>query len=109
MTISKRLCVLIAVAVTTIVLGAGSAHAAPPRFRPPPLPEPIATWLRPPVPPAKRLADSWAVAQKSIRKSIPGQIGVSLVPVGSDAAQSFGSLKTGRAWSTFKVPVALAA
>ena len=109
MTSYKRLCVVIVVAVTAVVLGAGSAHAAPAPFRLPPLPEPIATWLRPPVPPAKRLADSWAVAQKSIRKATPGQLGVALVPVGSDAAQSFGTLKTGRAWSTFKVPVALAA
>nr|WP_083835869.1 hypothetical protein [Gordonia otitidis] len=109
MTLIRRVAVVIVVAVAAVVLGTGGAQAAPPPFRLPPLPEPIATWLRPPVPPAKRLSDSWVTAEKSIRKAIPGQVGVALVPVGSDVAQSFGSLKTGRAWSTVKVPVALAA
>ncbi|MFW0796251.1 hypothetical protein AAFP30_20730 [Gordonia sp. CPCC 205515] len=75
----------------------------------PPLPEPIAKLLTPPVPPSKKLAGDFAVLQKSLRRSLPGQVGVAVVPVNSDRAISLGSLRTGRAWSTLKVPVSLAA
>ncbi|GAA1481609.1 hypothetical protein GCM10009624_20490 [Gordonia sinesedis] len=92
-----------------VVGGAGVAAAAPPGLRLPPLPEPLATWVKPPVPAEKRLASSFAGFSTSMRKTNPGQIGIALVPVGSDATISLGPLKTGRAWSTLKVPVSLAA
>lgn len=95
-----------------VLAGTGVAGAAPPGLRLPalpPLPEPLATWLKPPVPLDKRLASSFASFEKSMRKSNPGQLGVAVVPVGSDGAISLGPLKTGRAWSTLKVPVSLAA
>jgi hypothetical protein len=44
-----------------------------------------------------------------MRKSLPGQLGIAIVPVGGDEVISLGSLKSGRAWSTMKVPVSLAA
>ncbi|MGV9860577.1 hypothetical protein ACWDTD_18275 [Gordonia sp. NPDC003425] len=105
---------VVAALVCAVIVGAlagvaGTAQAAPPPFRLPPLPEPLATWLRPPVPPAQKLATSYAAFEKSLRKTNPGQVGVALVPVGTDSPLLFGTLRTGRAWSTLKVPVALAA
>ncbi|MCZ4653923.1 hypothetical protein O4157_21200 [Gordonia amicalis] len=92
----------------SLVVGAGSANAVPlPAL--PPLPEPFASWFTPPEPVDKKLARSYAALQKSMKKSLPGQLGVAIVPVGGDQVISLGSLKAGRAWSTMKVPVSLAA
>ncbi|MCZ0912247.1 hypothetical protein O0V02_07440 [Gordonia amicalis] len=92
----------------SLVVGAGSANAVPlPAL--PPLPEPFASWFKPPEPVDKKLARSYAALQKSMKKSLPGQLGVAIVPVGGDQVISLGSLKAGRAWSTMKVPVSLAA
>uniref|UniRef100_UPI003D8C28F5 hypothetical protein n=1 Tax=Gordonia sp. B7-2 TaxID=3420932 RepID=UPI003D8C28F5 len=88
--------------------GAGSAFAAP-GIAGLPLPEPLARLLAPPVPVEKKLSKGFGGLRKSMRKTMPGQIGIAVVPVGSDKAISLGPLKTGRAWSTLKVPVSLAA
>ena len=37
--------------------------------------------------------------------SLPARVGVTLAPLGGGAAESFGSLQTGHAWSTIKVPI----
>lgn len=42
-----------------------------------------------------------------LENSLPGQIGLAIGPPGSGPAASAGSLTTGSAWSTSKVPVAL--
>ncbi|TSD97197.1 hypothetical protein FOV72_09560 [Gordonia rubripertincta] len=92
----------------SVVVGAGSANAVPlPAL--PPLPEPFASWFTPPEPVERKLAKSYAALQKSMKKSLPGQLGVAIAPIGGDQVISFGSLKAGRAWSTMKVPVSLAA
>ncbi|OLT49925.1 hypothetical protein BJF87_00725 [Gordonia sp. CNJ-863] len=99
---------VVAALLMSVVVGAGSANAVPlPAL--PPLPEPFASWFTPPVPVEKKLAKSYAALQKSMKKSLPGQLGVAIAPVGGDQVISLGSLKTGRAWSTLKVPVSLAA
>ncbi|MFT4044014.1 MAG: hypothetical protein QM673_12710 [Gordonia sp. (in: high G+C Gram-positive bacteria)] len=97
---------VLTVATALAVSGAGLADGAPATLV---LPEPFATWLRPPATPASRLATSYAAFEKSLRTTIPGRVGVALVPIGTDVPLVFGSLRTGRAWSTMKVPVALAA
>ncbi|WP_439032214.1 hypothetical protein [Gordonia terrae] len=92
----------------SLVVGAGSATAIPlPTL--PPLPEPFASWFKPPEPVDKKLARSYAALQKSMRTTLPGQLGIAIVPVGSEQVISLGTLKSGRAWSTMKVPVSLAA
>nr|WP_245555642.1 hypothetical protein [Gordonia soli] len=73
------------------------------------LPPQIQQLLTPPVPVEKKLATSFAALQKSMRKSLPGKFGVSIAPIGGDTPLTFGTLRTGRAWSTLKVPVSLAA
>lgn len=99
--------------VCSVGFGTASASAAPggipglPGL--PPLPEPIAKLFAPPVPPSKKLATDFAVLQKSMRRSLPGNVGVAIVPVNSDRAIALGTVRTGRAWSTLKVPVSLAA
>ncbi|MGW0036955.1 hypothetical protein [Gordonia sp. NPDC003376] len=75
----------------------------------PPLPEPLRTWLTPPEPPQKVLAKSFEPFQKSLSTTHPGSVGIAIVPVGSDSAITLGKVSTGRAWSTLKVPVSLAA
>jgi hypothetical protein len=42
-----------------------------------------------------------------LEASLPGQVGLAIGPPGSNPAASAGSLTTGSAWSTSKVPVAL--
>ncbi|WP_124711198.1 hypothetical protein [Gordonia insulae] len=98
--------------VCSVVFGTASATAASPPWWPtqlPPLPPQVARLFEPPVPIEKKLTKSFATLQKSMRKSLPGQVGLAIVPIGSDQAMSMGTLKTGRAWSTLKVPVSLAA
>lgn len=43
----------------------------------------------------------------SLEASLPGQVGIAIGPSGSGPAATAGSLTTGSAWSTSKVPVAL--
>lgn len=115
MKIVTRVLACVAFATTVLLgssaLGAGTAGAMPLPALPalPPLPEPFASWFTPPEPPSKKLTKSFAALQKSMRKSLPGQVGVAIVPIGTEEVISLGSLKSGRAWSTIKVPVALAA
>lgn len=109
MAIVKRICVLIGVLVCCVLAGTGTAFAAPGIPGLPPLPEPIARLFTPPVPIDKKLTRDFSAMQKSMRRSLPGSVGVAIVPIGSDRAISLGTLKTGRAWSTLKVPVSLAA
>ncbi|KAF0969515.1 hypothetical protein BPODLACK_01797 [Gordonia sp. YY1] len=108
MKVVTRCALVVGAVMMSLVVGAGSASAVPlPAL--PPLPEPFASWFTPPEPVDKKLAKSYAALQKSMKKSLPGQLGVAMVPVGSDQVISLGSLKAGRAWSTMKVPVSLAA
>lgn len=108
MKVVTRFALVVGALAMSVVLGVGSANAVPlPAL--PPLPEPFATWFAPPEPVEKRLAKSYAALAKSMKKSLPGQVGVAIAPIGSDQVISFGSLKAGRAWSTMKVPVSLAA
>ncbi|MDL9938461.1 hypothetical protein QSJ18_17065 [Gordonia sp. ABSL1-1] len=74
-----------------------------------PLAQPLAEILTPPTPVDGKLSKGFAALQKSMRKSLPGRMGMAIVPIGGDRAISLGPLKTGRAWSTLKVPVSLAA
>ncbi|WP_431309105.1 hypothetical protein [Gordonia prachuapensis] len=94
------------------MLGASATAHASPSWWPrqlPPLPPQIADLLEPPVPVEKKLISSFAKLQKSMRKSLTGKVGLAIVPVGSDRVITMGDLTTGRAWSTLKVPVSLAA
>lgn len=43
----------------------------------------------------------------ALEESLPGQVGIAIGPPGSGPAATAGSLTTGSAWSTAKVPVAL--
>lgn len=105
MAIVKRMVIGAMIALALIgVASTAVAQAAPPR-----LPEPLNSWLRPPVPPQQTLTKTWTPFQKALAKSLPGQVGIAIVPIGSDVAISLGTLRTGRAWSTLKVPVSLAA
>ncbi|MFW0784534.1 hypothetical protein AAFP35_08415 [Gordonia sp. CPCC 206044] len=108
----KRIVGLTAVVTACAVLFGAATAGASPTWWPkqlPPLPPQIAQLFEPPVPMEKKLAKSFAALQKSMRKSLPGQLGLAIAPVGSDAPISMGNLETGRAWSTLKVPVSLAA
>lgn len=59
--------------------------------------------------PKAQLDKSFRSLTKSMAKSLPGQVGIAITPVGGDVPISFGSLKSARAWSTLKVPVSIAA
>ncbi len=108
MKVVTRCALVIGALMMSVVVGTGSANAVPlPAL--PPLPEPFASWFTPPEPVEKKLAKSYAALQKSMKKSLPGQLGVAIAPIGGDQVISLGSLKAGRAWSTMKVPVSLAA
>ncbi|MFC4744027.1 hypothetical protein [Gordonia hankookensis] len=113
MTRVKLIVSLTAVAVVcSVVVGTSSAAAASPPWWPPqlpPLPAQIARLLEPPVPVEKKLTKSFAALQKSMRKTLPGSLGLAITPVGTDQSITMGNLTSGRAWSTLKVPVSLAA
>ncbi len=96
--------------VCGVVFGGGPAAASPSWWPPqlPPLPPEVSRLLDP-AGMDKKLTKSFASLQKSMRKSLPGKVGLAVVPVGSDRAVTMGDLKSGRAWSTLKVPVSLAA
>lgn len=56
--------------------------------------------------------DSLARSFDLIRRQIPGEIGIALVPVGGDTKKSeivLGTFRSGVAWSTSKVPLSIAA
>ncbi|WP_024332957.1 hypothetical protein [Gordonia hirsuta] len=95
-----------AVVVTTAVLaGSGTAQAFPlpgGEFLP-------NGSLGAPVVPKAELDKSFRALTKAMAKNLPGRVGVAITPVNGDTPTSFGSLKTARAWSTLKVPVAIAA
>ena len=44
---------------------------------------------------------SWA----TLASRIPAQLGLAVAPLGPGAVRSFGTLRTGHAWSSFKVPI----
>ncbi len=52
---------------------------------------------------------SWAKSFAALEKKLPGTAGVSVAPVGRSGWVTVGSLKSGVAWSTSKVPLATAA
>lgn len=117
MTRAKFLVMVSAIVMAcSVVLGAGTASASvpwwPPRLPPLsalPLPEPIAKLLRPPALPQNTLNSGFVTLQRSMRGPLAGQVGLALAPIGTDRVISMGTLKTARAWSTLKVPIALAA
>ncbi len=89
MKVVTRCALVVGAVMMSLVVGAGSASAVPlPAL--PPLPEPFASWFTPPEPVDKKLAKSYAALQKSMKKSLPGQLGVAIVPVGSDQVISLG-------------------
>ncbi|MFT4088566.1 MAG: hypothetical protein QM658_15700 [Gordonia sp. (in: high G+C Gram-positive bacteria)] len=55
------------------------------------------------------LNKSFQRLRTSMAKTLPGQVGIAITPVGGDVPTTFGSLKVARAWSTLKVPVSIAA
>jgi hypothetical protein len=55
---------------------------------------------------ANVLSPSASSSFDSLAASTGGEIGVAMGPVGSDAVEQLGSLQTGAAWSTIKVPIA---
>ncbi|MFC4374947.1 hypothetical protein ACFO5K_12635 [Nocardia halotolerans] len=55
------------------------------------------------------LPDSLAAEFTQLQAALPGQVGMALMPVGGDRATVFGDWTTGIAWSTIKVPLAVAA
>ncbi|MFT4125904.1 MAG: hypothetical protein QM662_06700 [Gordonia sp. (in: high G+C Gram-positive bacteria)] len=95
--------------LTTALALAGVVSPVCAQAAPPSLPEPLHSWLASPVPRGDQLTGRFGQFQRALAKSLPGVIGVSVVPVGSDAAISLGRFRTGWAWSTLKVPVSLAA
>lgn len=101
-----RVAAIVVLTALSVIVGSGSmATAGPALPRLPSLDQLLA-----PLFPQRTLASSFTVLRKSMakQKSTTGEIGVTLIPVGADVGQSFGSLKAGRAWSTLKVPVSLA-
>lgn len=57
------------------------------------------------VPKVPSLADSFG----ALSPLIDGEVGLAIAPVGNGAAELFGDVSTGPAWSTSKVPVVMAA
>lgn len=87
-------------------MGAGLAQAAPP----PGLPNVLPRIPGLPVPPQPvDLGKSFNALTKSINKSVPGRVGVAITATGTGEPLFFGTVKTARAWSTLKAPVAVAA
>ncbi|MFW0791187.1 hypothetical protein [Gordonia sp. CPCC 205333] len=102
-----RTAAIVVLVVISIVFAGGSVASARPLL---PSLEQIFPALRLPPTAQQKLTSSFSSLRKTMAKRKPtaGQIGVALVPVGGDNGLSFGPLKAGRAWSTFKVPVSLA-
>ncbi|WP_327141553.1 hypothetical protein [Nocardia sp. NBC_01327] len=50
-----------------------------------------------------------AASFAELQAHVPGRLGLALMPVGGDRALTFGDWTTGIAWSTMKVPLAVAA
>ncbi|MFB7875525.1 MULTISPECIES: serine hydrolase [unclassified Nocardia] len=55
------------------------------------------------------LPDSLAAEFTQLQAQLPGQVGMALMPVGGGRMTIFGDWTTGIAWSTIKVPLAIAA
>ncbi|WP_278263744.1 hypothetical protein [Nocardia sp. AG03] len=55
------------------------------------------------------LPDSLAAEFTQLQSQLPGQVGMALMPVGGGRMTIFGDWTTGIAWSTIKVPLAIAA
>ena len=98
-------------AVAITAAGTGVAQAAPP-----PIPLPNVLPQLPAIPglpgapaPGVDLQKSFAALSKKVTKAVPGRLGLAVVPTGSGEPQFFGTVKTARAWSTLKTPVAVAA
>ena len=113
--VAKR-CVVagaLCVAVLMTVLSVGGAAAAPRRPVPPRLPtvaelrQTVEDFLNPQAKNTRALRKMFTALERSLRGS--GRVGLAITPVGTDAVVRFGTLTTGRAWSTLKVPVSLAA
>lgn len=109
---TKRLCLAV-VAVALTLAFSGVPAFAEPIFGIAGLPSwpQIASTLNLPKPPTQQLDDEFKKLSAAMARDAhtAGAIGLAVMPVGSDTGQSFGSLRSGRAWSTLKVPVSLAA
>lgn len=55
--------------------------------------------------PAAPLAAGATASWTALERSLPAQVGLSLAPLGRGPLRNFGSLQTGHAWSTIKVPI----
>ncbi|MFC6010954.1 hypothetical protein [Nocardia lasii] len=55
------------------------------------------------------MPDSLAVEFTQLQGKLPGQVGMALMPVGGGRMTVFGDWTTGSAWSTIKIPLAVAA
>ncbi|MFE3541490.1 hypothetical protein ACFXK0_00790 [Nocardia sp. NPDC059177] len=55
------------------------------------------------------LPDSLAAEFTQLQSQLPGQVGMALMPVGGGRMTIFGDWTTGIAWSTIKIPLAIAA
>ncbi|MGB3697110.1 MAG: hypothetical protein WBA05_06730 [Gordonia sp. (in: high G+C Gram-positive bacteria)] len=103
----RRVSAMVAAAVAMTVTGGGIAQAAPPLL-PNVLPRvPGLEALLPP--PPVDLGKSFARLTKDITKAVPGRVGVAITATGSGEPAFFGTVRTARAWSTLKAPVAVAA
>ena len=118
MTKFARRIVVISVALSAAVMmvmmmSAGGAQAAPRGPVPPRLPTPteirqsIEDFLNPQAKNTRTLRKQFRTLERSLRRS--GKVGLAITPVGADTPVTFGSVVAGRAWSTLKVPVSLAA
>lgn len=100
---------VIGAVMAIMAAGTGVAQAAP-------LPIPN---VLPPLPalpgipgapaPGVDLQRSFAQLSKKTTTAIPGRLGVAVVATGSGEPMFFGTVKSARAWSTLKAPVAVAA
>lgn len=107
---SMRAIGTVCAAVAVTFAGAGVAQAAPPPPLPNVLPKLPALPSIPGVPaPAVDLQKSFAKLSKKVTAKTPGRIGVAVTATGSGEPLFFGTVKSARAWSTLKAPVAVAA
>lgn len=104
-----RWCAAVCAAVAVTAAGSGVAQAAPPLPLPNVLPPLPAIPGIPSPPPPVDLGKSFDKLSKSIVKANPGRVGLAVTATGTGEPLFFGTVRTARAWSTLKAPVAVAA
>ncbi|WP_280268652.1 hypothetical protein [Nocardia wallacei] len=106
------LLIVTAVAVSACTANAGTPVPAEITATPAPAPPANAAAMQPGVHAvADSLGVSGALATEfaDLQREMPGSVGMAVMPVGGDRAITLGNWTTGIAWSTIKVPLALAA